>query len=76
VGGAGGSGEVGVDGRCSGRIGGGGTSIEAAVTVGGEFKIVFIEMLIWALGPSLDGIDTFLAPGPLTVCICIVELMG
>jgi len=50
--------------------------MEAAVTVGGEFKIVFIEMLIWALGPSLDGIDTFLTPGPLTVCICIVELMG
>lgn len=76
MGGAGGSGEVGVDGRFSGGIGGGGTSIVAAVTVGGEFKSAFIEMLIWALGPSLDGIDTFLTPGPLAVCIWIVELMG
>lgn len=48
----------------------------AAVTVGGEFKTVFIEMLICALGPSLDGIDTFLTPGPLAVCIWNAELMG
>ena len=67
---------MGVDGRCSGRSGGGGTSIDAAVTVCGKFNTVFIEMLIWALGPNLEGIDTFLTPGPLVVCICIVELTG
>ena len=46
------------------------------VTVWDEFKTAFIEMLIWALGPNLDGIDTFLTPGPLTAWICIVELTG
>ena len=64
---------MGVDGRCSGGIAGGGTSIEAVVTVCGEFNTVFIEMLIWALGPNLEGIDTFLAPGPFTVWVWIVE---
>ena len=67
---------MGVEGRCSGGIGGGGTSIEAAVTVCGDFKTVFIEMLIWALGPNLEGIDTFLTPGPLAVWTCIVEFIG
>ena len=48
--------------------------MEAAVTVCGDFNTVFIEMLIWALGPNFEGIDTFL--GPLVVCTCIVELIG
>ena len=65
---------MGVDGRCSGGIAGGGTSIEAGVAMYCGLSTVFIEMLIWELGPNLDGIDTFLAPGPPTVCICIVEL--
>jgi len=50
--------------------------MEAAVTVCGDFSTVFIEMLIWALGPNLEGIDTFLTPEPLVVCTCVVELMG
>ena len=45
----------------------------AAVTVCGELSTVFIEMFTWALGPNLEGIDTFLTPGPLAACICIVE---
>lgn len=50
--------------------------MEAAVTVCGELSTVLIEMLIWALGPNLEGIDAFLTPGPLVACICIVELIG
>ena len=73
MGGAGGRGDVGVDGRCSGGIGGGGTSMEAAVTVCGEFSTVLIEMVTWALGPNLEGIDAFLTPGPL---VCIVGPIG
>jgi hypothetical protein len=63
---------VGVDGRFSGRIGGGGTSVAAAR---GELSTVFIEMVTCALGFSLEGIDIFLIPNPLTVCTW-VELSG